>query len=79
MLESAIMKANEALSKISVVTDPGSRRSSLNWGRQVVQLGMILLLILIPLLGIFRIDVSSGFVVLGRQVWFADFSLVFGF
>lgn len=73
------MKANEALSKISVVTDSDSRRSSLDRGRQVTQLGMILLLLLIPLLGVFRIDVSSGFIVLGRQIWFADFSLVFGF
>ncbi len=72
------MKANEALSKIAVVTDAGLNRSSLDWVRQGSQFGMIVLLLLIPLTGIFRIDVSSGFVVLGRQVWFADFSLVFG-
>ncbi len=72
------MKANEALSKIAVVTDAGLNRSSLDWVRQGSQFGMIFLLLLIPLTGIFRIDVSSGFVVLGRQVWFADFSLVFG-
>ncbi|MDH5731192.1 MAG: 4Fe-4S binding protein [Gammaproteobacteria bacterium] len=51
---------------------------SLRYARYFSQIGMIVGLILIPLLGIFRIDVSSGFIVLGRQVWFSDFSLVFG-
>ena len=73
------MKANEALSKISVVTESGSKTNVLDWGRTATQAGMIFLLILIPLTDIFRIDVSSGFIVFGRQVWFSDFSLVFGF
>ncbi|MDH5257387.1 MAG: 4Fe-4S binding protein [Gammaproteobacteria bacterium] len=47
--------------------------------RFVTQYGFILALILIPASGIFRIDLSSGFVVLDRQIWFSDFLIVFGF
>lgn len=47
--------------------------------RYVTRTGMIAALILVPLLGIFRIDLSSGFVVLNYQVWFGDFFIVFGF
>jgi len=76
------MSANEALSKIPVVS-MGSKQATpqqgLYWKNRLVRFGFIVLLILIPMLGIFRIDVSSGFVILGRQIWFADFFLVFGF
>ncbi len=47
--------------------------------RYATRSGMIAVLILIPLLGIFRIDLSSGFVILNYQVWFGDFFIVFGF
>lgn len=73
------MSANEALSKIPVVTKGNSSPDSLRWKRKAFQIGFILTLILIPVLDIFRIDVSSGFIVMGRQVWFSDFLLVFGF
>ena len=73
------MSANEALSKIPVVSQGSIKPDGLRWKRKAFQIGFILTLILIPLLGIFRIDVSSGFVVLDRQIWFSDFSIVFGF
>jgi polyferredoxin len=76
------MSANEALSKIPVVstgTTSSTPQQGLYWKNRLVRYGFIALMILIPVLGIFRIDVSSGFVILGRQVWFADFFLVFGF
>ncbi len=76
------MRANEALSKIPVVsTGPksASPQQGLHWKNRLVRFGFIAILILTPVLGIFRIDVSSGFVILGRQIWFADFFLVFGF
>jgi polyferredoxin len=39
----------------------------------------LLLIVLIPLSGLFRIDAIAGaVVVLDRQIWFADFFLVFG-
>lgn len=47
--------------------------------RFLTQYGFILALILIPVSGIFRIDLSSGFFVLDRQIWFSDFLIVFGF
>jgi len=76
------MRANEALSKIPVVpAEPKSAapQQGLYWKNRLVRFGFIGLIILTPVLGIFRIDVSSGFVILGRQIWFADFFLVFGF
>jgi len=47
--------------------------------RRIVQLVTLALIILIPLSGLFRIDAIAGaMVVLDRQIWFADFFLVFG-
>jgi len=47
--------------------------------RRIVQLLALALIILIPLSGLFRIDAIAGaMVVLDRQIWFADFFLVFG-
>lgn len=47
--------------------------------RRAAQWGFILALILIPVLGLFRIDpVDGAFVILDRQIWFSDFFLVFG-
>ncbi len=76
------MRANEVLSKIPVVStgaQPSVPQQGLYWKNRLARYGFVVLLILIPLLGVFRIDVSSGFVILGRQIWFADFFLVFGF
>lgn len=78
-----LMSANEALRKIPVVVQSPSPKpvavNGLEWKRRAVQGGAIIFLILAPILGIFRIDTSSGFVVLGRQIWFSDFFIVFGF
>ncbi len=74
------MKANEQLAKIPIASIPGvSQFDTLKISRKFTQIGFIVLLVMIPVLGIFRIDVSAGFVVLGRQIWFADFAIVFGF
>ncbi len=76
------MRANEALSKIPVVTSGAKSKTppqGLYWKNRLARFGFIAMLILLPLLGVFRIDVASGFVILGRQIWFADFFLVFGF
>ncbi len=73
------MKANESLSKIPVYTAGKiGRADKLIWLRKSSKSIAILVIILLPILGIFRIDVSSGFVVLDRQIWFSDFNLVFG-
>ncbi len=74
------MKANDALAKIPVVvTSSPFRGQNLARLRLLSKYGILLVLILIPVLGIFRIDLSSGFVVLDRQIWFSDFYIVFGF
>jgi polyferredoxin len=81
-----LMSGNGLLQKIPVVVESpqGAVRQSgtgkdIHWKRITTQTLFIALLILIPITGLFRIDVSSGFVILGRQIWFSDFFLVFGF
>lgn len=73
------MKANEAIAKIPVVHGVKQDVRGLAWKRKMVQIFTILLFIAIPVTGMFRIDVSSGFIVFGREVWFSDFQIVFGF
>ena len=47
--------------------------------RRIVQTLSVLLAVLVPATGLFRIDPMAGaFVVLGRQVWFSDFFLIAG-
>ncbi len=53
--------------------------SRFHWKRRMVQMSAIILAILIPASGLFRIDPEAGaFVILDRQVWFADFFLIAG-
>ncbi|MDH3325219.1 MAG: 4Fe-4S binding protein [Gammaproteobacteria bacterium] len=73
------MKANESLVKIPVVQAITYKPDGFQWKRRASKYGFILLLLLIPILGIFRIDVSSGFIFMGREIWFGDFFVVFGF
>lgn len=74
------MYHSKALSSIPVVVTAdakGGRR--LRGARRAVQIGTLLLAILIPMTGLFRIDPTAGaFVVLDRQVWFSDFYIVVG-
>ncbi len=73
---------NKTLAQIPVVAVQAPRQPSqrLHWYRRSVQWGMILLALLIPITGLFRIDpVDGAFVVLDRQIWFSDFFIVFGF
>ena len=75
------MSANEILQKIPIVVQsPNATKHGGGLGktRLAVQIASLVAIVLIPILGIFRIDVSAGFVVLGRQIWFSDFYIVFG-
>ena len=73
-------EANVALAKIPIITTSGPFRGKrLDRMRFLSKYGILIVLMLIPILGIFRIDVSSGFIVLDRQIWFSDFNIVFGF
>ena len=47
--------------------------------RRMVQALSVILAVLVPATGLFRIDPSAGaLVVLGRQIWFSDFFLIAG-
>jgi polyferredoxin len=57
--------------------NPAERRYHVR--RRVIQAVALALVILIPTSGLFRIDpIAGALVFLDRQVWFADFFLVFG-
>ncbi|KAF0190637.1 MAG: polyferredoxin-like protein [Gammaproteobacteria bacterium] len=73
------MGTNPTLSQIPIVIKPSKESLSLARKRWLVRATAITALILIPVTGLFRIDVSAGFVVLDRQIWFSDFFIVFGF
>ena len=75
----AAMNADESIAKIPISNGILNRRITLLWGRQFTQIGTIILLFLLPITGLFRVDLSSGFVILDRQIWFGDFLIVFGF
>jgi len=73
------MDFDSALSKIPVVVEQGREGPSYHWRRRGLQGAVILLAILLPVTGVFRIDPTEGaFVVLGRQIWFSDFFIVVG-
>lgn len=75
--------ANEALGRIKVTVQgsrPAGHGQRLYRRRRALQLGAILIAILMPVTGLFRIDPAAGaFVILDRQIWFSDFFLVCGF
>lgn len=70
---------NTTFKGIPIVTGGNKAAPRLEWIRFAIRSGAIAALILIPILGIFRVDLSAGFVVLGYQIWFGDFFIVFGF
>ncbi|MBI1174496.1 MAG: 4Fe-4S binding protein [Sideroxydans sp.] len=63
---------------IKVIGKPGVRQG-FHWKRRSVQILAVVLAILIPASGLFRIDPEVGaFVVVNRQIWFSDFFLIAG-
>ena len=73
---------NKTLSSIPVkVIGTGLKKGTGNyrWKRRAIQIIILALLVLIPVSGLFRIDPENGaLVVLGWQIWFADFFLISG-
>lgn len=73
---------NKTLSSIPIkVIDSGAKNRTANfrWKRRTLQIIILFLLVLIPVSGLFRIDPENGaLVVLGWQIWFADFFLISG-
>ncbi|MDR2877717.1 MAG: 4Fe-4S binding protein [Chromatiales bacterium] len=73
------MHYSKALSQIPIVSADAKAGRKLHSRRRAVQIGTVLLAILIPVSGLFRIDpVDGAFVVLDRQIWFSDFYIVIG-
>ncbi|MFQ5469097.1 MAG: 4Fe-4S binding protein [Gammaproteobacteria bacterium] len=75
------MNNDKVLEKIPVVVEgQHSPGRNLHIKRRAFQLGVILVATLIPIIGLFRIDIPGGsMIVLDRQIWFSDFFIVFGF
>lgn len=73
------MSRNDTLSKFPVTVKVANSGMSFHMRRRLVQALFLFLLVIIPLSGLLRIDpVAGAFVVLDRQIWWADFFLVFG-
>ena len=74
------MSSQRNLSGIPIVIEAITGKNALHWRRRMLQVFTLLLAVLIPLSGLFRIDpVAGAFVILDRQIWWSDFLLVFGF
>jgi len=75
-----IMRSNDSLGGIPITTETPKASMRLHWQRRALQIFTIVVAVLIPATGLFRIDpIAGAFVVLDRQIWWSDFFLVFGF
>jgi polyferredoxin len=73
------MSSPDSIGSIPVTVEPPKVSRKLHWQRRGLQIATILIAFLIPLSGLFRIDpIAGAFVILDRQVWWADFFLIFG-
>jgi polyferredoxin len=78
-MSSSINKTLSAIPIKVVGSVARSRPANFRWKRRTVQITILFLLVLIPVSGLFRIDPENGaLVVLGWQIWFADFFLITG-
>jgi polyferredoxin len=78
-MSSSINKTLSAIPIKVVGSAARSRPANFRWKRRAVQITILFLLVLIPVSGLFRIDPENGaLVVLGWQIWFADFFLITG-
>ncbi|MDH5323832.1 MAG: 4Fe-4S binding protein [Gammaproteobacteria bacterium] len=72
------MNNQDSLKDIPITVVPGPV-NRLHWQRRAVQILTVTLLVLVPLTGLLRIDpIAGAFVILGRQIWWSDFFLIFG-
>ena len=72
------MSSNITFKQIPIVVESAGR-ANLGRLRSYSRILVLAALVLIPLTGVFRIDLSSGFVIFNKQIWFSDFFIVFGF
>ncbi|PIW49414.1 MAG: ferredoxin [Zetaproteobacteria bacterium CG12_big_fil_rev_8_21_14_0_65_54_13] len=74
------MSPNESLKQIPVQQEHVAGATKLHAARRAVQYLTLLVLVVIPMSGLFRIDPQvGGFIMLDRQVWFSDIFIVMGF
>ncbi len=74
------MSSNNILNEIPVVVEPRKPSNKLHWQRRGFQFFVLAMSIIIPMSGLFRIDpIQGAFVMLGHQIWFSNFGIVFGF
>lgn len=74
------MSSNDSIKSIPIKIEPTAVSMRLHWQRRAMQVATIIIAILIPVTGLFRIDpIAGAFVVIDRQIWWSDFFLVFGF
>jgi polyferredoxin len=73
------MNYQRTLAGIPIVSADAKAGRRLHLVRRTVQIVTLIVAVLVPVSGLFRIDpVDGAFVVLDRQIWFADFFLVVG-
>jgi len=73
------MSSHDSLSKISITVEPANNGTNFHWRRRIMQFMFIAIAIIVPVSGLLRVDLVTGaFVVLDRQIWWADFFLIFG-
>ena len=74
------MNAQQKLNQIPIQVEHVPGAQSVRQWRRLSQYFIIFVLIVIPVSGLFHIDVSAGaFHMLDYQIWFADMSIIMGF
>ncbi len=74
------MSAQNKLNQIPIREEHVPGAQSIHLWRRISQYGFIVVLVLIPLTGLFRIDpIAGSFRILSYQVWFSDIAIVMGF
>jgi len=74
------MSANEVLKNIPIQQEHVPGATTLHPARRAVQYLTLLVLVLIPISGLFRFDMRVGSIIfLDRQVWFSDILIFIGF
>jgi len=74
------MNAQQQLSQIPIQQEHVPGAQSVRQWRRFSQYFVIFLLVVIPVSGLFRIDIMAGaFHMLDYQIWFADMSIIMGF
>ncbi len=73
---------NKTLSSIPIKIIGSTVKKSMpkfHWKRRILQVAVLLLLVIVPVSGLFRVSPEdAALVVLDRQIWLGDFFLIFG-